>query len=138
MIAYVDSSVVLRLTLGQAGRLREWRRIESGVASGLVEVECLRTLDRLRIDESLTDESIARYREAVYALMLKCEVVWPDATVLRRASQPLPTPVGTLDAIHLATALTWREQRDDGLAFATHDRALGVAARSMGFKVIGL
>lgn len=138
MIAYVDSSIVLRLTLGQAGRLREWRRIERGVVSGLVEVECLRTLDRLRIDASLTDDTVATYREAVYDLMAECYVVEPTASVLRRASQPLPTPVGTLDAIHLATALTWREQRDDDLVFATHDRALGLAARSMGFKVVGL
>ena len=32
MIAYVDSSVVLRLTVGQAGLLPEWRRFERGVA----------------------------------------------------------------------------------------------------------
>ena len=138
MIAYVDSSVVLRLVLGQTGRLREWRRFERGVVSGLVEVECLRTLDRMRLDESLTNDTIARYREAVYELMLKCDAVEPNTSILRRASQPLPTPVGTLDAIHLATALTWREQRDDNLVFATHDRALGLAARSMGFKVLGL
>lgn len=29
--------------------------------------------------------------------------------VLRRASEPFPTPLGTLDAIHLSTALLWRE-----------------------------
>jgi hypothetical protein len=49
VIAYVDSSVVLRVVLGQPGKLAEWKSIVTGVASGLVEVECLRTLDRLRV-----------------------------------------------------------------------------------------
>jgi predicted nucleic acid-binding protein len=49
VIAYVDSSVVLRLVLGQPAALREWRTVDRGVASALVEVECLRTLDRLRL-----------------------------------------------------------------------------------------
>jgi len=39
MIAYVDSSVLLRLVLGQPGALREWKRVSRGIASGLVEVE---------------------------------------------------------------------------------------------------
>ena len=49
MIAYVDSSVLLRVVLRQRDALKEWRRLTQGVASALVEVECLRTLDRLRI-----------------------------------------------------------------------------------------
>ena len=49
-----------------------------------------------------------------------------------------PVPMGTLDALHLASALAWREQHSDyDFAFATHDRALGKAARTMGLTVIG-
>ena len=33
MIAYVDSSVLLRIVLGQPGHLREWASIERGIAS---------------------------------------------------------------------------------------------------------
>ena len=40
MIAYLDSSVLLRVILGQRNALKEWRSIEQGVASALVEVEC--------------------------------------------------------------------------------------------------
>jgi len=53
-------------------------------------------------------------------------------------SQPLPVALGTLDAIHLATALLWREQSAARLVMATHDAALGLAARSVGFRVVGL
>ena len=39
MIAYADSSVILRLILGQPDALSEWPSVERGVASELVEVE---------------------------------------------------------------------------------------------------
>jgi predicted nucleic acid-binding protein len=138
VIAYVDSSVALRLVLGQPGRLAEWQEVVTGVASGLVEVECLRTIDRLRLVAALSDEETARRREAVYRLLESFEVVEPTAVVLRRAAQPLPTPLGTLDAIHLATASLWRESRGKDIVIATHDRALGMAARASGFRVVGL
>ncbi len=49
MIAYVDSSVLLRIVLGQPGALHKWRAIKTAVSSRLAEVECLRALDRLRL-----------------------------------------------------------------------------------------
>ena len=61
-----------------------------------------------------------------------------DDAVLGRASVPLPSPLGTLDAIHLATGLLWRETRDRELVMATHDAALGVAARACGLAVVGI
>jgi len=137
VIVYLDSSVLLRVVLGQTGSLREWKAIERAVASELVEVESLRTLDRLRLEERLPDEQIASRREAVYRLLDSVEIVEPNRSVLQRASQPLPTSLGTLDAIHLATALLWREKTGTDLAMATHDDALATAARASGLRVVG-
>ena len=137
MIAYVDSSVVLRLVLGQAGRLREWRSVTRGVASELVEVECLRTLDRLRLRTAMTDTEVAVRREALFRLLDTLEIVALDSVVLARASQPMPTELGTLDAIHLAAALLWRDAYGPDLVMATHDSALALAARAHGFQVVG-
>jgi predicted nucleic acid-binding protein len=137
VIAYLDASVLLRAVLGQPGMLKEWKSIESGVASALVEVECLRTLDRLRLRPGLSDTALAVRREAVYRLTEEMELVEPTTAVLRRAALPLPTPLGTLDAIHLATALMWREAREQDLVMATHDRGLAIAARASGLRVIG-
>ena len=109
MIAYLDSSVLLRLILGQDNRLTEWASVERGVASALVEVECLRTLDRLRFNADLSDEDLATRRETVFRLTEEMILVEPTPAVLHRASQPLPTALGTLDAIHLATAGLWAE-----------------------------
>lgn len=137
MIAYLDSSVILRVLLRQAGSLREWKELRRGVASALAEVECLRTLDRLRIAEGIPAEQIALRREAVYRILESLEVVEPSSIILNRAAQPMPTPLGTLDAIHLATALVWREHSGQDLVMATHDLSLATAARSFGLTVIG-
>ena len=138
MIAYLDSSTVLRIILGQANALKEWRSITQGVASALVEVECLRTLDRLRLAEGLEDTEIAVRREAVFRFLEAVEVVELTRPVLARAAQPLPTSLGTLDAIHLATALLWKDRIGADLMMATHDEALAIAARASGLRVIGV
>jgi predicted nucleic acid-binding protein len=138
VIAYLDASVVVRLVLGEPGRLAEWTRIEQAVASALTEVECLRTLDRLALAGVFSPDELADRRTAVYRLMKAVEVVDVGRTVLRRASEPFSTPLGTLDAIHLSTALSWRDARQSELLMATHDKALATAARATGLTVIGV
>jgi predicted nucleic acid-binding protein len=137
VIAYLDSSVILRVVLGQPGRLAEWEGIERPVSSVLAEVECLRTMDRLLRASALSVDASAAAREAVYRVLEMVELVELSGAVLRRASQPMPAPLGTLDALHLATADLWRQQRGEELVIATHDRALALAARASGFRVIG-
>ena len=65
------------------------------------------------------------------------EVVEIAPAVLSRAAHPLPTALGTLDAIHLATAVMWRERTAKDLSMATHDVALAVAAKANGLRVVG-
>jgi predicted nucleic acid-binding protein len=137
VIAYLDASVVLRLVLRERGRLAEWRKVSDAVASALTEVECLRTLDRLTRSGVLTDADGATRRAAVYRLLEAVEVVDVSRPILRRASEPFPSPLGTLDAIHLATALGWRDARGTALIMATHNQALATAARSVGLEVVG-
>jgi predicted nucleic acid-binding protein len=137
MIAYVDASVLLRIALRQSDALSEWRKIEQGVSSALIMTESLRTLDRLRLRANLPDAEVAGRRAKILELIASLEVVEIDAVVLDRAAQPMPTEIGTLDAIHLATALLWREQFRAELTMATHDSALGLAARAHGIRVVG-
>jgi hypothetical protein len=51
--------------------------------------------------------------------------------VKRRAAGPFPTVIGTLDAIHLASALLWQET-EPGTDFRilTQDRQLALCATS--------
>jgi hypothetical protein len=74
---------------------------------------------------------VDQWLEAVDLVLLR-------APVLARAGDPLPTPLGTPDALHLATALVWRDRMHEVLTVATHDAALGLAARAHGLPVIGV
>jgi predicted nucleic acid-binding protein len=49
----------------------------------------------------------------------------------------MPTVIGSLDAIHLATALELAEETRTSLVLATHDARLARAARASGLTVIG-
>lgn len=138
MIAYVDASILLRLVLRQPDALSEWRQIEQGVSSALILTECLRTLDRVRLRATLPDPEVASRRAKLFELVASLDLVDIDAAVLERASQPMPTELGTLDAIHLATALLWKEMARVDLTMATHDTALGVAAQAHGLPVVGV
>jgi hypothetical protein len=48
-----------------------------------------------------------------------------------------PTALGTLGAIHLASAALGRENQGTEIAMATHDEELATAARASEFGVIG-
>ncbi|HEU5232447.1 MAG TPA: type II toxin-antitoxin system prevent-host-death family antitoxin [Terriglobales bacterium] len=57
---------------------------------------------------------------------------------IQQAGLRMPTEIGTLGSIHLATALLWRERSNAELVMATHHRRLGIAAQAHGFKVVGV
>lgn len=138
MIAYVDASVLLRVALGQSNSLREWQEIDRGISSALISTESLRALDRLRLRHSLSDQEVANRRAAIMSLISSLEVAEIDASVLDRAAQPMPTELGTLDAIHLATALLWKDMTQSDLVMATHDRSLALGAQAHGLRVVGI
>lgn len=138
MTTYVDASVLLRVALRQPDALSEWRQIDRGVSSALIMTECLRTLDRLRLRASLPDREVAARRATILSLLATLDIVEVDAAILDRAAQPMPTELGTLDAIHLATALLWQESTGEGLVMATHDMALALAAQAHGLTVMGV
>ncbi len=134
MNVYVDSSVVLRVVLGEQGQLASWPEIDRPVSSELIRLECLRTIDRARIVHGLDDEIVSERRAAALEIIDAFELVPLTSQVLERAADPFPTLVGSLDAIHLASAVMAR-QAIDGLILATHDHQLAVAAVAVGFAV---
>ena len=138
MSIYIDTSVLLRVVLGEPGALADLRSHGSLVSSELVAVESRRTIDRLRVQGALTAEEAAERLRVVADWLEAIDLVLLRPVVLSRAGEPLPTPLGTLDALHLATALVWRDRMTPLTAIATHDAALGLAARSVGFDVVGL
>jgi len=133
---YLDTSVLLRMVMGERDAIRNWAAIDAPIASVLVRVEALRTIDRSRLRQSLSDDDVAERRADVLRVLSGCYLVPLEARILERSSEAFPTALGTLDAIHLSTALLVRAEQPD-LTFATHDRALATAARAVGFRVLG-
>ena len=138
MTAYIDTSALLRLVLREPGALEDLRSYDSLVSSELIAVESVRTIDRLRLQGALTVDEAATRARAVSDWLEGIDLILLRTPVLNRAAQPLPVALGTLDAVHLASALIWRERDSELTTIATHDAALGLAARSFGFDVRGL
>jgi predicted nucleic acid-binding protein len=137
VIAYVDTSALLRIVLREPGALDDLRTYDGLVASELVAVESARTIDRLRIQGSLTTDEAADRIRVINEWLEAIDLVLLRPPVLSRASEPMPMPLGTLDALHLASALIWRDRIGPLPEMATHDSVLGSAARAFGFAVRG-
>ncbi len=136
MITYIDASVLLRIILREDRPIESWSEI-TPVSSELIRVECLRTLDRLRTAVDIDDSIHSAQRVSVLDALGGFSLAPISPQILDRAADPFPTTIGTLDAIHLATALQLRHEFP-AIAFATHDRELRVAALAMGFEVLGV
>jgi predicted nucleic acid-binding protein len=137
MTVYVDTSVILRILFREPNPVEVWGKWDRALGSSLWRVEALRNVDRLRLGGDLSDEDVADLVREI-RLVHETLAIYPlTETILQRASESFPTVVGTLDAIHLATALAIREVEPIDLLL-THDGQLATAARSVGFTVIGV
>jgi len=137
VIAYLDTSALLRLVLREPGAVEDLRSCEALVSSELLAVESLRTIDRLRLQGAMTTEEAAAKRLVVTEWLEAVDLVVLRRPILARACDPFPVPLGTLDAVHLATLLVWRERMGKPLVMATHDGGLALGARSFGVEVVG-
>ncbi len=138
MTAYVDSSIVLRKLQREAGSLATWGQWEYACSSELLRVEVLRTIDRNRFRGALTDRDVTELVRRAQAVFDALEFVVLSRPILNRASQSFLTPLRTLDALHLATALRLSEIGRMDLVFLTHDAELATAARGVNFQVEGV
>jgi predicted nucleic acid-binding protein len=86
----------------------------------------------VRIRAGLSDIEVAKRRAIILNLIDSLELVEIDSNVLDRAARPMPTELCTLDAIHLASALLWKEAMGLDPVLTTHDGALGLTAQAHG------
>lgn len=130
---YIESSVILRWTLREPGALTAVNWV-SASSSELLAVEMRRTFDRVRLTKTMSKRKLAQLRDEVEKNLAAITLVPMDQSVLKRAGEPFPTPLKTLDAIHLATALILNNAIGE-IVLLTHDRQLGVAALACGLAV---
>ncbi len=137
MIALLDTSVVLRKLFGEPGALAEWPKVQEAYASRVLVVELGRVIDRARLAGDIDDGQVEQLQRESRRILRSVEIIALSDRVLDRAAGPMPTTLGSLDAIHLATALELAAKRAPGLVLATHDRQLARAARASGLEVVG-
>ena len=146
MICYVDSSVVLSGLLNQSNHFSDWTKITYAFSSMLLQVECHRVLDRYRLLGELNDQELSDIKLNLQIFLRGITLYEISTKILERASEPFSTAVGTLDAIHLSTALLWRKENTlkqksessdpTDLLFLSYDEQLNTAVRACGINVI--
>ena len=135
MKVYLDSSVVVRKLVREPGGFERWSDWEWVVSSDLMLVEVHRAINRLRLTRSMADEEVAQIVTVFRKLTRVFEIVPIRPPVLERAASAFPIIVGTLDAIHLASALLWVQENEEPLVFVTHDEQQARAAMACGLDV---
>jgi predicted nucleic acid-binding protein len=106
------------------------------IASDLTLIECDRVLIRaVALDELHESDAVDR-QARLNAVSTRWTLLALDEEIIERARRPFPAePVRTLDAIHLASALTARKALSD-LAMLSLDSRVRRAADRLGFLLL--
>ena len=122
---YVDTSVVLAQLLAEDHRPPESLWQNSLVSSRLLVHEAWNRLHSRGLSDS--------HGPLLQSLLEGLGFLELRRTVLRRALEPFPRPVRTLDALHLASALFLAEQ-GHSIPVATYDERMRDAGRAVGLE----
>lgn len=128
MAIYVDTSALVKLVIveSESTALRRWLRSPQRVlvTSDLAGVELIRALRAAGAGD--------RARAHARRVLSRISTMPLSAGVLDRAGTLEPATMRTLDALHLASALTLADQLD---ALVTYDHRLADAATAAGVSV---
>ena len=128
---YLDACALLKFIkpAKETEPLRSWREALDAdtelVTSELARLEITRTLNRARVDHKLVPYLAGQALKGIYLVDL-------STTVLARASAYRMQRLGSLDAIHLATADPFRDELTE---FVTYDAELAAAAEDLDLPV---
>jgi uncharacterized protein len=128
-VIYLDSSVALAHLLAEDRSPPDAIWGETLVASRLLEYEVWNRVNALGFGRS--------HGEGVRTLIGRLTLIELAPSVLGRALEPLPVPVRTLDALHLAS-IEFLRDRAQRVELASFDERMLVAARALGISIFEL
>jgi len=128
-MTYLDTSVVLAHLLAEDRRPPDGLWAGTLVSSRLLEYEVWVRLHTRSLGRS--------HGDAARQLLARLAYLELTPVVLARAVEPFPSPVRTLDALHLASIEFLRAQGQD-VRLATYDERLERAARRMTIPIHSL
>jgi hypothetical protein len=125
-VIYLDTSVALAHLLAEDRRPPESLWASSLAASRLLEYELWARLNARDLGST--------HGEAARRLIERAALLELVPGVLARALEPFPTPVRTLDALHLAS-IHFLQTRGQRVELASYDDRLIAGARSVGILI---
>ncbi|MEO8315544.1 MAG: type II toxin-antitoxin system VapC family toxin [Pseudomonadota bacterium] len=139
MNLYAESSAILAWLLDETAAPEVLRHLSAAqvvIASDLTLIECDRVLLRAAALGELTEADAADRRAHLVSVASHWQVMRMADEVVDRARQPFPAePIRTLDAIHLATAITARAAIA-GLVLLSLDDRVRASGKKLGFEVL--
>lgn len=126
MVLYLDASAAVKLVVreSESPALRAlWESSDQWVSSALLKVELLRSSKR--IDQPVLSNA--------HQILSAVSLVAIGSSVIERAAELAPAMLRSLDAIHLATALSLRPDLE---AVVSYDDRLNAAAESHALSVL--
>jgi predicted nucleic acid-binding protein len=126
-VIYLDSSVVLARLFAEDRSPPDTVWHEQLVASRLLTYEVWNRVNAYRRTRS--------HGESARALIARVALVELTPVVLERALEPFPTPVRTLDALHLAS-VEFLRANGQSVELASYDDRLIASARALGIPVL--
>lgn len=126
MIWYVDTSALVKLIRKEpeTASLRRWLRGKRWIGSDLLRTEVRRVVSRA---------GSARASQRAEALLREIDLISVSPDLFDAAGSLEPASLRSLDAIHLAAALSLG---DDLAGVVAYDKALTEAARAVGVAVV--
>lgn len=141
MVAYLDSSVLLRYVLLGEVTLKHAQDFPRLVSCELLEIECRRVLFRCHLERELDDEGLIEAVRRLDEVIDSMDLLELGTAVKRRAMEAFPIHIKTLDALHLASALYLRNNQEpdtgnpsENITVFSHDRSFNLCARALGFR----
>ncbi len=139
MNCYIDSSIALDWILHFKNvKPIRLKKVENIASSELLEIECNRVLDRYRLQGFLNDDSLGESKKKLKSLIESIGLIEITEKIKKRAKESFPTIIGTLDAIHLSSALLWAQELGKPLILLTRDREMKLCSEAMGIDVLGM
>jgi predicted nucleic acid-binding protein len=135
---YLDSSALLRFLLQHSNFINLVEYKNEFVSSELLRLECQRALIRYRLNQELRDEGLLQLTEQLNDLLSRISLLKVNSEILESASQNWGVNLGSLDSIHLASALFIKKEKKSAIQIFTHDKALYTAARLSNLEVTGV
>ena len=135
--AYFDTSTFLKLYVQEieTGSARTQARKSRIISSALLVIECFSALSRKRQSKEIGSKGFEKIVNQIRKDASYMEIIrLTDEVLLKAETVALQSNARALDAIHIASAIIFRDSAHIDLTFITSDKKQQEAAHQQGLK----